>query len=274
MAINGLKPVCEIQFSGFNYLAMHQIESHVARMRVRTQGRFPLPMVIRMPYGAGVRALEHHSESKEAWFAHTPGLKVVIPSSPRLARELLVSAIRDPDPVVFFEPKALYREGREDVPDELEQPYPIGRARVVREGTNLSLITFGAMLPRCLAAAEQLADDDVDAEVVDLLTISPLDDDTIVESVSKTGRAVIVHEAHRSFGIGAEIIARINERCLFRLEAPIERVAGFDVHVPLFAREQDYLPDERSIVRAARRVVERPAREKAYVQSVQVAGSR
>ncbi len=274
MAINGLKPVCEIQFSGFNYLAMHQIESHAARFRYRSRGRFPLPMVIRMPYGAGVRALEHHSESKEAWFAHTPGLKVVIPSTPRLARELLVSAIRDPDPVIFFEPKALYRLGREEVPDELDEPHPIGKARKARTGSDVTLISYGAMLPRTLEAAEALSSDDIDAEVIDLLTISPLDHEPIVESVTKTGRAVIVHEGHRSFGVGAEIIARINEECLFYLKAPIERVTGFDLHVPFFAREQEYLPDADRIARAVRRIVVRTPPEKVYVQSIQTTGSR
>lgn len=269
MAIGGLKPVCEIQFSGFNYQAMHQLESHAARMRWRSRGGFTLPMVVRMPYGAGVRALEHHSESKEAWFAHTPGLKMVIPSDPGNARELLVSAIRDPDPVVFFEPKALYRGARQEVPEALEdEPHPIGRGRVARNGKDLTVITFGAMVARSLQAAELLSEDGIEAEVIDLLTISPLDDDIFVESVQKTGRALVVHEAHRSFGVGAEIVARINERCLFSLEAPIERVTGFDVHVPYFGREQAYLPDAQRIARAGRRVLTPIPAEKVYVQSV------
>ncbi len=267
MAIGGLVPVCEIQFSGFNYQAMHQIESHVARFRWRSRGGLSLPMVIRMPYGAGVRALEHHSESKESWFAHLPGLKVVIPSTPKNARELLLRSIRDPDPVLFLKPKALYRGAKEDVPDERpDELAPLGKGRRARAGGDLTLITFGAMVPSCLAAAEELAGDGIETEVIDLLTISPLDDDLIVESVEKTGRAVIVHEAHRSFGVGAEIIARINERCLFSLEAPIERVCGFDVHVPFFAREREYLPDARRISAAARRVLQTPPREEVYVQ--------
>ncbi len=269
MAIGGLKPVCEIQFSGFNYQAMHQLESHAARMRWRSRGGLALPMVVRMPYGAGVRALEHHSESKEVWFAHTPGLKMVIPSTPENARELLVAAIRDPDPVVFFEPKALYRSGRQEVPDRLESdPHPIGKGRCVRKGKDLTIITFGAMVTRSLEAANLLAEDHIEAEVIDLLTISPMDDDIFIESVKKTGRALIVHEAHRSFGVGAEIIARINERCLFFLEAPVERVTGFDVHVPYFGREQAYLPDAQRIVRAGRRAVTPIPAEKVYVQSV------
>lgn len=269
MAANGLRPVCEIQFSGFNYQAMHQIESHAARFRWRTRGGISLPMVIRMPYGAGVRALEHHSESKEAWFAHTPGLKMVIPSGPKNARELLRSSIDDPDPVIFFEPKARYRGFREEVPDHLDgRPMPLGQAQVVRSGKDLTLITFGAMVAPSLEAADALAAVGIETEVIDLLCLSPLDDDTFVQSIEKTGRALIVHEAHRSFGVGAEIIARVNDRCLFALRAPIERVTGFDVHVPYFGRELLYLPDAERIARAARRVMSEVAKERSYVQSV------
>jgi pyruvate dehydrogenase E1 component beta subunit len=255
MAINGLRPVCEIQFSGFSYFAMHQIESHVARMRWRSRGQYAAPMVIRMPYGAGVKALEHHSESKEAWFGSIPGLKMVVPSGPRNARGLLVSAIRDPDPVMFFEAKASYRALREEVPDE-EETFPIGESHVVREGQDITLIAYGAMLPRTLKAAEQLADDGVEAEVIDLLTISPLDEQTFTDSVKKTGRVVIVHEAQRSFGPAGEIAFRILEKSFWWLEAPIRRVTGFDVQVPYFAREQAYLPDETRIARAARAALE------------------
>jgi len=255
MALNGLRPVCEMQFSGFSYFAMHQIESHAARMRWRSRGRFTVPMVIRMPYGAGVRALEHHSESKEAWFAHTPGLKTVIPSGPRVARGLLASAIRDPDPVIFMEPKQVYRAFREEVPDD-DEAVPIGESRVVREGDDITLITYGAMLQPTLEAAEQLADDGVGAEVIDLLTIAPLDESTFSESVRKTGRAVIVHEAHRSFGSAGEIAFRLIEQSFWWLQAPIRRVTGYDVIVPLFAREQDYLPDAERISRAARETLE------------------
>jgi pyruvate dehydrogenase E1 component beta subunit len=252
MAVYGLKPVCELQFSGFSYFAMHQLEAHAARLRWRSRGRFTVPMVVRMPYGAGVRALEHHSESREIYFAHTPGLKIVIPSGPRNARALLVSAIRDPDPVVFFEPKFIYRAFREEVPDE-EETMPLGQSQIVREGADLTLIAYGAMLRRTLEAAATLEQEDgVDAEVIDLLTISPMDDSLFTESARKTGRVVIVHEAHRSFGPSAEIIARLVEKSFYYLEAPIQRVTGFDVIVPYFAREQDYLPNEARIVQAAR----------------------
>lgn len=251
MAIHGLRPVCELQFSGFSYYAMHQLENHAARMRWRSRGRYTTPMVVRMPYGAGVKALEHHSESKEAWFASIPGLKIVIPSGPRVARGLLRSAIQDPDPVVFFEPKASYRAFKEEVPDD-DEPVPIGRSQLVREGDALTLISYGAMLRRTLQAAEQLAEDGIDTDVIDLLTISPLDDSIFTESVQRTGRAVIVHEAQRSFGPAGEIAFRILERSFWRLEAPIRRVTGYDVTVPYFAREQAYLPDVERIVDAAR----------------------
>jgi pyruvate dehydrogenase E1 component beta subunit len=252
MAIHGLRPVCEIQFSGFSYFALHQLEAHAARMRWRSRGQLTVPLVVRMPYGAGVKALEHHSESREAWFGSIPGLKMVIPSGPRVARGLLTSAIRDPDPVVFFEPKASYRALREEVPEE-EETVPIGESRVVRRGDDLTLIAYGAMLPRTLEAADQLAEGDgVQAEVIDLLTISPLDDTTFTSSVRKTGRVMIIHEAQRSFGPAGEIAFRILERSFWWLEAPIRRVTGFDVHVPYFAREQHYLPDSERIVREAR----------------------
>ncbi len=256
MALAGLRPVAETQFSGFSYLGLHQLESHAARMRWRSRGRYTVPMVLRTPYGAGVRALEHHSESKEAYYAHTPGLKMVIPSGPRNARALLVSAIRDPDPVVFFESKLLYRAFREEVPDE-EETLPLGESRVVREGKDVTFISYGAMVPRTMDAAETLsADRGVEAEVIDLLTLSPMDDRRFTESVRKTGRVVVVHEAHRSFGAGAEIIARINEKAFWYLEAPVERVTGFDVVVPFFAREKAYLPSVESIVEGAQRVLD------------------
>ena len=203
------------------------------------------------PYGGGVRALEHHSESKEAFWAHIPGLKMVIPSTPRNARALLVSAIRDPDPVIFYEPKAVYRAFREEVPEK-EETLPIGKSNVAREGKDLTMISYGAMMRPTLEAADALKEKDgVEAEVIDLLTISPLDDATFTESVRKTGRAVVVHEASRSFGPGAEIITRIMEKSFFHLEAPIARVTGCDVNIPLFAREKAYLPDTSRIVRAA-----------------------
>ena len=255
MAVYGLKPVCEIQFSGFSYQAFHQIENHAARMRRRSQGRFHVPMVLRAPYGGGVRALEHHSESREVYYAHTPGLKMVIPSGPRNGRALLVSAMRDPDPVIFFEPKAVYRAFREEVPEELET-IPLGKSQIVREGKDLTMISYGAMMRPTVEAAEKLqAEDGVEAEVIDLLTISPLDDELFTESVRKTGRALVVHEAPRSFGAGAEIIARIMEKSFFYLEAPIARVTGYDVAIPLFAREMAYLPDAGRILRAARKTL-------------------
>lgn len=255
MALYGLKPVCEIQFSGFTYLAFHQLESHAARLRGRSAGRFTVPMVMRAPYGGGVRALEHHSESREAYWAHTPGLKMVIPSTPRNARALLVSAIRDPDPVVFYEPKALYRAFREEVPEE-EESMEIGRSRIAREGKDITLISYGAMLHETLEAAATLEKAGVDAEVIDLLTISPLDDELFTQSVRKTGRAVVIHEAPRSFGPGAEVAARLMEKSFLYLEAPIRRVTGFDLVIPLYQREKAYLPGVKRIVRAVRETLE------------------
>jgi pyruvate dehydrogenase E1 component beta subunit len=252
MALYGLKPVCEIQFSGFAFQCFHHFENHAARYRMRSQGRFHVPLVVRMPYGGGVRALEHHTESEEQFYAHIPGLKMVIPSGPRTARALLVSAIRDPDPVIFFEAKALYHASREDVPDEPET-LPIGRARVAREGRGLTLIAYGAMLRVALEAAEVLArEDGVGPEVIDLLTISPLDRETLVGSVEKTGRAVVVHEAPRSFGAGAEIAATILEGAFLSLEAPVRRVTGYDVSFVGFARERANVPDVPRVVAAAR----------------------
>jgi pyruvate dehydrogenase E1 component beta subunit len=255
MAVYGLKPVCEIQFSGFSYQNFHQIENHAARLRWRSQGRFHVPMVLRTPYGGGVRALEHHSESREVYWAHTPGIKMVIPSGPRNARGLLVSAIRDPDPVIFYEPKALYRAFREEVPEE-EEAMPIGKPRIVREGKDMTMISYGAMMRPTLEAATELNEKEgVKAEVIDLLTLSPLDDELFVKSVLKTGRAVVIHEAPRSFGPGAEIITRLMEKAFYYLEVPIARVTGFDIIIPLFSREKAYLPDAQRILRAAKKVL-------------------
>ena len=252
MALYGLKPVCEIQFSGFAFQCFHQIENHAARYRQRSQGRFHCQMVIRMPYGGGVRALEHHSESEEQFYAHIPGLKMVIPSGPRTARALLVAAIRDPDPVVFFEHKALYHASKEEVPDESET-MPIGRAQVVREGRGLTMIAYGAMLRVALEAADTLqSEDGASVEVLDLLTISPLDREAIVASVGKTGRAVVVHEAPRSFGPGAEIAASIMDGAFLSLEAPVRRVTAYDVSFVGFAREKATVPDAPRVVAAAR----------------------
>ena len=252
MALYGLKPVCEIQFSGFAFQCFHQIENHCARYRMRSQGRFHVPMVIRMPYGGGVRALEHHSESEEQFYAHVPGLKMVIPSGPRNARALLAAAIRDPDPVIFFEAKSLYHAAKEEVPDESEV-LPIGRAQVAREGDALTLIAYGAMLRVALEAADVLRDEDgVAVEVIDLLTVSPLDRETLVTSVKKTGRAVIVHEAPKSFGPGAEIATSIMDGAFLSLEAPIRRVTAYDVPFVGFAREKANVPDVPRVVSAAR----------------------
>jgi pyruvate dehydrogenase E1 component subunit beta len=257
MAVYGLRPVCEIQFSGFAYHNFHQLENHAARIRRRTQGRFHVPMVLRAPYGGGVRALEHHSESREAYWAHTPGLKMVIPSGPRNARALLVSAIRDPDPVVFYESKALYRAFREEVP-EAEELMPIGSSQIAREGRDVTLIAYGAMLqPALEAAAELQQKDGLQAEVIDLLSLAPLDDTLLIQSVQKTGHAVVIHEAPRSFGPAAEIVSRLVESAFYYLEAPVERVTGYDVIIPLFNREKSYIPNAERIVRATRKTFEK-----------------
>jgi pyruvate dehydrogenase E1 component beta subunit len=249
MAMAGLRPVCEMQFSGFSYLMMGQFEAHATRMRSRTQSQITLPLVVRMPYGGGVRALEHHSESREATYGHLPGSKVITPSSPRNARALLVAAIRDPDPVVFMEPKHSYRAFREEVPEE-EEVMPIGKAQVVQEGQDLTLVSWGAMMrPALKAAAELEKKRGTSIEIIDMLTISPLDGDTVCRSVQKTGRCVIVQEAPRSFGVSSEIIARINDKSLMYLEAPVKRLTGYDVVTPYFGREKKYIPDAGRVLR-------------------------
>jgi pyruvate dehydrogenase E1 component beta subunit len=255
MAAYGLRPVAEIQFMGFIYPAFDQIVSHAARLRTRSRGRFTCPLVVRAPYGGGIRAPEHHSESTEAIFAHMPGLKVVVPSTPADAKGLLAAAIRDPDPVVFLEPKLIYRAFREAVSTE---PYtvPLGEARVRREGSDVSVYTWGAMTRPTLEAAEDLAAEGIDAEVVDLRTLSPLDDATILESFEKTGRGVVVHEAPKSGGFAGEVIATIQEELLLYQEAPIERVTGFDVPFPLYAMEDYYLPEAARIADGIRETVE------------------
>lgn len=256
MAVHGLRPVCEMQFSGFDYFGFHQMESHASRMRWRSQGRFSVPMVMRAPYGGGVRALEHHSESREIYWAHTPGLKMVIPSTPRNARALLISAIRDPDPVVFYEPKAVYRAFREEVPED-EETFPIGKSRLALEGSDITIISYGASLRPALEAASELSDKNgIKCEIIDLLTISPLDDELLTQSIRKTGRALVVHEAPRSFGVGAEIVARIVEKAFLYLEAPVGRVTGFDIVIPYYQREQDYLPGVARIIRGVHETLE------------------
>lgn len=255
LCFKGFRPVCEMQFDGFSYQAFHHVEGHVRRFRNRTRGRFTCPMVIRMPYGGGIRAIEHHSEAPEATYAHLGGLKVVIPSGPRNARALLRSAILGPDPVIFFEPKASYRAFRENVPDQPEE-MPIGKGVIARPGKDVTLISYGASLRTTLEAAEELYDDhDIDAEVIDVLTVAPLDSDLINESVRRTGRAVVIHEAPRHCGVGAEIMARIVEDSLLFLEAPIKRVTGFDTIIPFFANERAYIPDAGRVVKAAVEVV-------------------
>jgi pyruvate dehydrogenase E1 component beta subunit len=252
MAIYGMKPVAEIQFSGFTMQAFDQIEQNMARYRNRTRGKYPISMVLRAPYGGGIRAVEHHSESREAYWAHTPGLKCVIPSGPRSARALLQASIDDPDPVVFYEPKAVYRAFREDVPDDVES-FEIGKAQVVREGSDITLISYGAMMRPSREAVEDLVDlHNVNIELIDLLSISPMDTETLVNSVTKTGRCVIVHEGPRTCGIAAEIIARLNEHAFSYLLAPIKRVTGYDIHFPYFQVEQHYLPDPDTLIEAVK----------------------
>jgi pyruvate dehydrogenase E1 component beta subunit len=255
MAAYGLKPVPEIQFSGFIYPGFDQILSHVARLRSRSRGRFGCPMVIRAPYGGGIRAPEHHSESKEAFFAHEPGLKVVIPSTPVDTKGLLISAIRDPDPVVFLEPKLIYRAFRGDVPEESYE-IPIGEATTRREGSDVAVFTYGAMTRPTMAAAEAVADEGIDCEVVDLRTVSPLDRAGIVEAFKKCGRAAVVHEAPKTGGLAGEITAIIQEEALLYQEAPVKRIAGFDVPYPLYSLEDYYLPNTTRIADGIREVVE------------------
>jgi len=254
MAVKGLRPVAEIQFEGFLHLAMDQIMNHAARIRTRSRGRFTCPLVIRSPWGGGIRAPEHHSDSPEALFAHTPGIKVVIPSSPYDAKGLIISAIRDPDPVLFFEPKRIYRAIKEEVPDG-EYTVPIGQAKVIREGKDVTIISWGAMLREVLRAAETAEKEGIKAEVIDLRTISPMDDATYLESVRKTGRVVIVHEAPPTCGVGAEITARINEKALLSLQAPAVRVTGFDAVMPLMKLENHFLPSPERILRGIRKVM-------------------
>jgi pyruvate dehydrogenase E1 component beta subunit len=254
MAVKGLRPVAEIQFEGFLHLAMNQIMNHAARIRTRSRSRFTCPLVIRSPWGGGIRAPEHHSDSPEALFAHTPGIKVVIPSSPYDAKGLIISAIRDPDPVLFFEPKRIYRAIKEEVPDG-EYTVPIGQAKVIREGKDVTIISWGAMLREVLRTAETAEKEGIKAEVIDLRTISPMDDATYLESVRKTGRVVIVHEAPPTCGVGAEITARINEKALLSLQAPVVRVTGFDTPVPLMKLENHFLPSPERILRGIRKVM-------------------
>jgi len=255
LAMQGKRPVVEIQFSGFLPPAFNQLVQNAGRIRWRNKGKHSAPMVVRVPYGGGIRALEHHSESLEAAYAHVPGIKLVVPSTPADAKGMLLSAIDDPDPVLFFEPKRVYRTFREAVP-EGEHKVPLGKAKVAREGSDVTLIGWGSMLHYALQAAENLEAEGVDCEVVDLRSISPLDRETVVESVQKTGRAVVVHEAPRSGGFAGELVASINEEALMYLEAPIERVTGFDTPMPMLAHEDYYLPNPPRIERAVKSVLD------------------
>jgi 2-oxoisovalerate dehydrogenase E1 component beta subunit len=254
LAAQGFRPVAEFQFMGFMYPALDQVINHAGRLRNRTRGRLSCPLVFRSPTGAGIHAPEHHSESTEALFAHIPGIRVVIPSSPARAYGLLLSAIADPDPVMFFEPTRLYRAAKEEVEDN-GQGLPLDVCFLLREGTDVTLVTWGAAVKETLAAAAMLEGEGISAEVIDAATVSPLDFETILASVEKTGRLVIVHEAPRNCGIGAEIAARVSERGLLSLQVPVERVTAPDTVVPLLRLEKAYMPSERDIVEAARRAV-------------------
>ncbi len=255
MAAQGMRPVAEIQFMGFIYPTLDQILNHASRLRYRTRGRLTCPMVLRAPFGGGIHAPEHHSESTETLFAHIPGLRVVIPSSPARAYGLLLAAIRDPDPVVFLEPKRIYRLMKQEVADNGEA-LPLDVCFVLREGTDITLVTWGAMTHETMLAAEQLATQGISAEVIDVATIKPLDSETILQSVAKTGRCVIVHEAARTAGMGAEVAAEVAERGLLNLLAPVRRVAGYDTVMPLYRLENAYMPDTARIVTAATETME------------------
>jgi pyruvate dehydrogenase E1 component beta subunit len=254
MAIAGLRPVAEMQFMSFLYPAFDQISNHLGRMRNRSRGRFSCPLVIRVPYGGGIHPPEHHSESSEAILVHTPGVQVVVPATPYDAKGLLISAIRSPEPVIFLEPERIYRAVRQEIPEDL-YTVPLGEARLVQEGSDVTVIAWGAMLHEVLQAAEQLGDEGIRLDILDLRTLSPMDVPAIIRSVEKTGRAVVVHEAPRTCGLGAEIVAQINEKALLSLEAPVERVTGFDTVFPLPQLEKYYLPNAARIIAAVRRVL-------------------
>ena len=255
MAAHGMIPVPEIQFMGFIYPTVDQMISHAGRLRNRTRGRMSCPMVLRAPFGGGIHAPEHHSESTEALFAHMPGIRVVIPSSPARAYGLLLAAIRDPDPVVFLEPKRIYRLNKQNVEDN-GKALPLDVCYTLRQGSDITIVTWGAMTFETLKAADQLAKSNISCEVIDLASISPIDYETILESVEKTGRLVIVHEAARSCGVGAEVAAIVAEKGLYDLKAPIRRVTGYDVVMPLFRREMDYMPSVSKIADAVRETLE------------------
>jgi pyruvate dehydrogenase E1 component beta subunit len=254
MAAQGLKPVCEIQFLGFLYPVLDNLANHAARMRTRTRGRITCPMVLRVTHGGGVHAPEHHSEAIESMLAHIPGIRVVIPSSPAETYGLLLAAVRDPDPVVFLEPTRIYRSIKAQVEDSGES-WPLDRCHIVRSGDDLTLIAWGAMMTEALAAADALAARGISAEVIDVVTLKPFDADRIVQSVSKTGRCVIVHEAARTAGFGAEIAATLADRAITALLAPVERVTGYDVVMPLPKLEKQYMPSVARVLKACERTL-------------------
>jgi len=254
LATQGMKPVAEVQFDGFIYPMLDHIICHAARFRTRTRGRLHCPMVLRVPWGGGIRAPEHHSEANESLFTNVPGLRVVMPSSPQRAYGLLLAAIRDPDPVIYFEPKRIYRAYKEEVPDDGEA-LPLDVCFVLRDGSDVTLVSWGAQVKETLEAADALAKEGISAEVIDVATLKPLDFDTIAESVAKTGRCVIIHEAARTAGFGAEIAARLAEFSMFDLKAPVERVTGYDTHIPLFRLEMKYLPSVDKILAAVQRTM-------------------
>ena len=254
MAINGLKPVVEMQFSGFMYPAFNQVITHVARMRNRSRGKYTLPMVIRTPYGGGIRALEHHSESTEALYAQIPGLTVVIPSTPYDSKGLLISAIRRPNPVIFMEPKRIYRAFKQEIPEE-DYEIPIGKAKIVQEGEDLTIVAWGAMVRDVQKALELIKDKNIKPELIDLRTIAPMDREAIIESVKKTGRILVVHEAPKTLGLGAEIISIVNEKAFLYLEAPPTRLTGFDTTFPLPLGEKHYIPTPERIAKTIEEVV-------------------
>lgn len=254
LAIAGMKPVCEIQFDGFLPSVLDQVICHMGRLRNRSRGRHTVPMVLRAPHGGLIHAPEHHSESPEAYFCHTPGLKVVCPSTPEDAKGLLIAAINDPDPVIYFEPKALYRAARGEVPEKMYET-PIGKARLAREGTDISLISWGAMVHTCLKAADRLHEDGISAEVLDLRTLTPLDLDAILTTAEKTGRVVIAHEAPNTGSWAAEISSLIHERALLKLQAPVKRVGSWDIRMPLYRLEKYYIPDADRVTEAAKKTL-------------------
>ncbi|MFA5543460.1 MAG: alpha-ketoacid dehydrogenase subunit beta, partial [Bacilli bacterium] len=253
MAINGLKPVVEIQFSGFVLPAFNQIVAHVARMRNRSRGKYTTPVIIRMPYGGGIRALEHHSESLESIFSHIPGLKVVIPSTPYDTKGLLTAALNGSDPVIFMEPKKIYRAFKQEVPEE-EYEVPIGKAKIVKEGNDITVVAWGSLVREAEKAIKLLEDDGISVELIDLRTIAPVDQETIINSVKKTGRILVVHEAYKAFGPAAEIISFVNEQAFVYLEAAPARLTGFDITVPLPRGEHHFMIDPKRIAYEIRKV--------------------